>query len=109
MMMMMDDACTMLQVVATGGDDRKVNLWRVTNAGNYWSLSGHTSPVQCLCFDPQETYVVSGSQGGSLKVYDLEVVRTIYQRIVVSPLVPASLSFAHPYFFCIIRAKSQET
>lgn len=65
------------QIMATGGEDQKVNLWRVTNAANFWSLSGHSSAIDCLCFDPTENYVVSGSHGGTLKVYDLEEVSSV--------------------------------
>lgn len=61
--------------MATGGEDQRVNLWRVTNAASYWSLAGHTSAVDSVCFDPRDFYVASGSRGGTLKIYDLEEVR----------------------------------
>jgi len=59
------------QVLATGGDDNKVNIWRVGKSSNIWSLGGNKKPISSLCFDRQEQGIVSGSEGGSLRVYDL--------------------------------------
>ena len=62
------------QIVATGGDDCKVNVWRVTNATSIRSLSGHNNPVDCLCFDENEEYIASGSQAGGIRIHDLKEV-----------------------------------
>lgn len=59
------------QVIATGGEDCKVNLWRVDNATNIWSLGQNKSPIESLCFDNDEQYIVSGALNGSLKIFDL--------------------------------------
>ena len=59
------------QVLATGGNDFKVNVWQVGNSSNVWTLGQNKSPVECLCFDAQEQYVVSGAVNGSIKVFDL--------------------------------------
>jgi len=60
------------RLVATGGDDNIVNVWRVDNASNVASLAGHTSPVMCLAIDPaSEHFVAAGSEGGSIKVFDM--------------------------------------
>ena len=59
------------QVLATGGDDCKVNVWLVGNAMNIWTLGLNKSPIDCLCFDSEEKNVVSGAMNGSIKVFDL--------------------------------------
>ena len=42
------------------------------NANNIASLAGHTSPVMCLTIDPaSEQFVAAGSEGGSIKVFDM--------------------------------------
>lgn len=61
------------QVLATGGEDAKVNIWRVGSAANIYSLGSNKSPIQSLCFDSEEHCVVSGAMNGSIKVFDLNV------------------------------------
>ena len=59
------------EILATGGEDTKVNIWRVGSAKNLWTLGSNKSAVECLCFDDNEQCVVSGAVSGSLKVFDL--------------------------------------
>jgi katanin p80 WD40 repeat-containing subunit B1 len=59
------------ELLATGGEDCKVNIWRVGNAKNLWTLGSNKSAVESLCFDDEEQCIVSGSISGSLKVFDL--------------------------------------
>ncbi|GMH62317.1 hypothetical protein TL16_g12609 [Triparma laevis f. inornata] len=60
-------------VFATGGDDKKVNLWRVGRAdsGPVTTMSGNASPVVSLCFSPTSEQLLSASEGGSLKIFDI--------------------------------------
>jgi WD40 repeat protein len=62
------------QLVATGGDDKYVYVWGVKNGINFASLSGSPSPITALAMDKDEMYIVSGAEGGSIRVHDLEVV-----------------------------------
>lgn len=64
-------------VVATGGEDRKVNLWSLTKQQAVMSLGGHTSAVSCVTFDSNEEVVAAGSAGGTLKLFDLEQQRVM--------------------------------
>ncbi|KAF4525970.1 hypothetical protein B566_EDAN000761 [Ephemera danica] len=63
------------RVLATGGDDKKVNLWAVGKPNCILSLSGHSTPVECVQFGHTEEMVCAGSQGGALKIWDLEAAR----------------------------------
>ena len=68
------------QVLVTGGEDKMVNMWRLGKHTNIMSLSGHTSAVESVTFDPHEEVVAAGSQGGSVKLFDLaeaKVARTL--------------------------------
>ncbi|KAF0686006.1 Aste57867_22160 [Aphanomyces stellatus] len=62
------------QVAVSGGDDTNVNLWRIreNETKNIMSLAGHSSPVECVIFDPSEKRVVAGSKSGAIKAYDME-------------------------------------
>ncbi|XP_043471346.1 katanin p80 WD40 repeat-containing subunit B1 isoform X1 [Leptopilina heterotoma] len=60
------------RVMVTGGDDKKVNLWAVGKQNCIMSLSGHTTPVECVRFGQTEDLVCAGSQTGALKIWDLE-------------------------------------
>lgn len=60
------------QVLATGGDDKRVNVWKVGKPNVMMSLAGHSSAVECLVFDKQEEVLVVGCAGGSMQVWNLE-------------------------------------
>ena len=62
-------------VLATGGEDKKVNVWALGRPHAILSLSGHTSAVECVSFDSNEQTVIAGSAGGTLKLWDLEQAR----------------------------------
>ncbi|KAF6167670.1 hypothetical protein GIB67_031253 [Kingdonia uniflora] len=67
------------RLVATGGEDHKVNLWAIGKPSSLLSLSGHGSSVESIAFDPAEALVVSGASTGAIKLWDLEeakIVRT---------------------------------
>ena len=60
-------------------------MWRLRGSGgdvvtNVWKLGGHTSALTCVAFDAKEQALITGSDGGSLKQYDLsagKVARTL--------------------------------
>lgn len=60
------------QVLATGGDDKRVNIWKIGKCSAMMSLSGQTSAVECCVFDKQEEVLVVGTAGGSMQVWNLE-------------------------------------
>ena len=60
------------QLVATGGEDRRVNIWQVSGPPQpLITLSGHASTPQSLVFDQGEENLVVGCQGGSIQVWNL--------------------------------------
>jgi hypothetical protein len=68
------------QVLVSGGDDARVNMWAIGKPNPILSLEGHTSAVECVSFDWNEEVVIAGSAGGQLKLWDLEnskVMRTL--------------------------------
>ncbi|CAL1273367.1 unnamed protein product [Larinioides sclopetarius] len=65
------------RVMVTGGEDKKVNLWAVGKSNCIMSLSGHTSPIECVKFGQCEDIVCAGSSNGALKIWDLEAAKII--------------------------------
>lgn len=61
----------------TGGDDQLVNLWSIGKSAPLVSLSGHTSPIESVAFDPGEDYVVAGASAGAIKLWDLEQAKMV--------------------------------
>ncbi|KAL9258137.1 Katanin p80 WD40 repeat-containing subunit B1 homolog KTN80.3-like protein [Drosera capensis] len=67
------------RVLATGGEDHKVNLWSIGKPNAILSLSGHSSGIDSVSFDSSEVLVAAGAASGTIKLWDLEeakIVRT---------------------------------
>ncbi|XP_074865109.1 katanin p80 WD40 repeat-containing subunit B1 isoform X2 [Carettochelys insculpta] len=83
------------RLLATGGDDCRVNLWSVNKPNCIMSLSGHTTPVESVRINTNEELIVSGSQSGSIRVWDLEAAKIL--RILMGHKANiCSLDF-HPF------------
>jgi len=50
------------QVIATGGMDHMVNLWRIGRPACLMSVLAAKSPVQCVAFDLEEKFLAAGSK-----------------------------------------------
>nr|XP_023682953.1 katanin p80 WD40 repeat-containing subunit B1 [Paramormyrops kingsleyae] len=83
------------RLLATGGEDCRVNIWAVSKPNCIMSLKGHTSPVECMQFSSSEEQVVAGSQSGSLRVWDLEAAK-ILRTLMGHKANICSLDF-HPF------------
>uniref|UniRef100_A0A8C5E880 Katanin p80 WD40 repeat-containing subunit B1 n=1 Tax=Gouania willdenowi TaxID=441366 RepID=A0A8C5E880_GOUWI len=94
------------RLLATGGDDCKINLWSVSNAKCIMSLSGHKSPVECIQFKESDEQLASGSQSGTLQVWDVEAAKVL-RTLVGHRANITSLSF-HPYGF-FLASSSMDT
>nr|DAD24895.1 TPA_asm: hypothetical protein HUJ06_026360 [Nelumbo nucifera] len=42
------------------------------------SMSGHTSPVECVAFDSTEVLVVTGASTGAIKLWDLREAKIVH-------------------------------
>lgn len=83
------------RLLATGGDDCRVNLWSVNKPNCIMSLTGHTSPVESVRLNTPEELIVAGSQSGSIRVWDLEAAK-ILRTLMGHKANICSLDF-HPY------------
>ncbi|XP_042276349.1 katanin p80 WD40 repeat-containing subunit B1 [Thunnus albacares] len=83
------------RLLATGGEDCRVNIWAVSKANCIMSLTGHKNPVECVQFNLSEEQVVAGSQSGSIRVWDLEAAK-ILRTLMGHKANITSLGF-HPF------------
>ncbi|GAB6032812.1 Katanin p80 WD40 repeat-containing subunit B1, variant 2 [Chamberlinius hualienensis] len=83
------------RVLVTGGDDKKVNLWAVGKSNCIMSLSGHTTPIECVRFGNSEELVCAGSLSGALKIWDLEAAKIL--RTLTGHKAKLGCIDFHPY------------
>ncbi|CAJ3342984.1 Uncharacterized protein containing caspase domain [Burkholderia pseudomallei] len=68
-------------LLAAGQTDGVIRLWKVSAEGvtaSVATLSGHSSAVSALVFDPSREWLLSGSDGGEIAVWDMKT----YQNLV---------------------------
>jgi WD40 repeat protein len=63
------------QVFATGGDDRYLFLWAVGSSSHRASFGPLQSGVTSCRFDPRETRILCGNNGGTVMLFDLNEAR----------------------------------
>ncbi|XP_044060088.1 katanin p80 WD40 repeat-containing subunit B1 [Siniperca chuatsi] len=83
------------RLLASGGEDCRVNLWAVSKANCIMSLTGHKNPVECVQFNVSEDQIVTGSQSGSIRVWDMEAAK-ILRTLMGHKANITSLGF-HPF------------
>uniref|UniRef100_A0A670YES0 Katanin p80 WD40 repeat-containing subunit B1 n=1 Tax=Pseudonaja textilis TaxID=8673 RepID=A0A670YES0_PSETE len=83
------------RLLATGGDDCRVNIWSVNKPNCIMSLTGHTTPVESVKINTNEELIVAGSQSGSIRIWDLEAAK-ILRTLMGHKANICSLDF-HPY------------
>ncbi|XP_034281467.1 katanin p80 WD40 repeat-containing subunit B1 isoform X3 [Pantherophis guttatus] len=83
------------RLLATGGDDCRVNVWSVNKPNCVMSLTGHTTPVESVKINTNEELIVAGSQSGSIRIWDLEAAK-ILRTLMGHKANICSLEF-HPY------------
>lgn len=70
----------LLQLLRGPKSTRKKDLWVASHSALTCffpqSLTGHKNPVECVQFNSSEEQVVTGSQSGSIRVWDLEAAKS---------------------------------
>ena len=59
-------------VYCCGDDNKTVSVWTGENKAPAKVFTGHSSEVTVIAFTKDEKYTISGSQGGTVIVWDLE-------------------------------------
>lgn len=95
------------RILATGGEDCKVNIWVVNKVNCIMSLTGSKSPVQCLQLNTSEEQVVAGSQSGSIRIWDLEAAKLV--RSLVGHKANVTSLGCHPLSSDLLASSSMDT
>lgn len=69
-----------LPLLVSGGDDRQVKLWRMSEQ-RAWEVDtcrGHYNNVSCVVFHPRQELLISNSEDRSIRVWDMSK-RTLLQ------------------------------
>lgn len=95
------------RLLATGGEDCRVNIWVVSKANCIMSLTGSKSPVECLQINTNEEQVVAGSQSGSIKIWDLEAAKIL--RTLMGHKANITSLGCHPSSTNFLASSSMDT
>ena len=57
------------KLLATGGDDEEVHIWRLSDGERLQRLRGHTEGVTSLAFSPDGETLASGSYDDTLRLW----------------------------------------
>ena len=57
--------------LASGSDDRTINIWDVANGQLLHTLKGHSEGILCVAFSPRGERLASGSFDGTVKIWDI--------------------------------------
>ena len=82
-------------VVASGGEDKKVNVWKVTDKPTVACSLSASSGVSCVALNDEETDVVSGARGGAVRMWDIEAGST--KRVFAGHRNCVNVVHCHPF------------
>jgi WD40 repeat protein len=60
------------EVLASGGPDQTVRLWKINSGKCFVILRGHTNWVRSVAFSLDGQILASGSQDGTIKLWDVQ-------------------------------------
>ncbi|XP_072321359.1 katanin p80 WD40 repeat-containing subunit B1 [Eucyclogobius newberryi] len=95
------------RLLATGGEDCRVNIWAVSKANCIMSLTGSKSPIECLQLNHSEEQVVAGSHSGSIKIWDLEAAKIL--RTLMGHKANITSLGCHPLAENFLASSSMDT
>ncbi|XXQ31736.1 Katanin p80 subunit C-terminal domain-containing protein [Plasmodiophora brassicae] len=84
------------RLLATGADDRVVNVWKMDETRPILSLKSHSDAVVCVKLTSGEETLVSGCRSGGVCIWDLESGGSL-KRMIGGHRGPISAIDPHPF------------
>ncbi len=78
--------------IIAGGVKNKIKLWKVSNGKLIHTIEGHGDEIKSLAFSPDGKLLASGSQDGTVRVWEIESGRSIYTLSQASPVLSIAFS-----------------
>ncbi len=64
--------------IASGSDDKTVQVWDAANGGHSFAYSGHASTVLTVAWSPDGRLIASAGQDGTVQVWDVSTGRNVF-------------------------------
>ena len=64
-------------LLASGGDDKTIKLWRVSDGALVRTLTGHTDRVRSVSFSPDGSLLASGSDDKTIKLWSTTATQSV--------------------------------
>jgi HEAT repeats/WD domain, G-beta repeat len=64
--------------IASGSDDKTVQLWDAANGGHSLTISGHPAKVLAVAWSPDGRRIASGNNDGTIQVWDASTGRNVF-------------------------------
>jgi Protein of unknown function (DUF1549)/Protein of unknown function (DUF1553)/WD domain, G-beta repeat len=66
-------------LLASGGQDRMVYLWRPDTGKLVYRLAGHASPINALAFSPDSRFLASAGDDGIIRLWNVTAGKELFQ------------------------------
>lgn len=93
---------------ASGSLDTNVKIWDLRIKKEVFTLKGHNLGVRCCKFTPDSMWVVSGSESGTIKIFDIAAGKDLYTFEDAHSKTVNDIDF-HPEEYLMATGSSDKT
>lgn len=86
-------------VIVTGGWDKRVNVWNLSNCKLVSSFTGHTGYITTVTISPDSSLCASGGKDGTVMLWDLKEEKKLYS-LEAGSLIHSLVFSPNRYWLC---------